>query len=249
MFFLWIDLARRWNAWRFYATLEVTSPMSWGSWILLFTMILLFLRMWTHVPMPTAVTTKNIFARTARWVWRLVARVGEWIAQWNRVWDVLALILGAALGLYTGVLLNTIPARPLWNSSILPLLFLASGLASGCAFLCLFIPGKQVHKLAPVALVIAGIEVALILSYILTLTTGTEAMQRASGLLLSGSYALAFWVLVVGVGVLVPALIESVETTQRRVPAVVVRFAPILTLMGGVALRFVIVYAGLESFI
>ncbi len=32
---LWLDLGNRWNAWRFFTTFEVTSAMSWGSWILL----------------------------------------------------------------------------------------------------------------------------------------------------------------------------------------------------------------------
>ena len=35
MFFLWLDLEDPWNAWRFYMVLKPTSPMSWGSWILL----------------------------------------------------------------------------------------------------------------------------------------------------------------------------------------------------------------------
>ena len=35
MFFLWLDLEHPLNAWRFYLTFKVGSPMSWGAWILL----------------------------------------------------------------------------------------------------------------------------------------------------------------------------------------------------------------------
>jgi protein NrfD len=42
-------------------------------------------------------------------------------------------VLGVALGIYTGILLNTMVARPLWNSAILGPLFLVSGLSAGAA--------------------------------------------------------------------------------------------------------------------
>jgi hypothetical protein len=42
-------------------------------------------------------------------------------------------VLGVALGIYTGILLDTMVARPLWNSAILGPLFLCSGLSAGAA--------------------------------------------------------------------------------------------------------------------
>ena len=41
--------------------------------------------------------------------------------------------LGIFIGIYTGVLLSAFVARPLWNSSILPVLFLNSALSTGAA--------------------------------------------------------------------------------------------------------------------
>ena len=43
------------------------------------------------------------------------------------------IVLGVGLGIYTGILLNTMVARPLWNSAILGPLFLVSGLSAGAA--------------------------------------------------------------------------------------------------------------------
>ncbi len=43
------------------------------------------------------------------------------------------IVLGVALGIYTGILLDTMVARPLWNSAILGPLFLFSGLSAGAA--------------------------------------------------------------------------------------------------------------------
>ena len=44
------------------------------------------------------------------------------------------IVLGVALGIYTGILLSSLGARPLWNSALLGPLFLASGLSAAAAF-------------------------------------------------------------------------------------------------------------------
>ena len=35
MLALFLDLAHRWYVWRVYITFQLTSPMSWGSWLLI----------------------------------------------------------------------------------------------------------------------------------------------------------------------------------------------------------------------
>ena len=52
---------------------------------------------------------------------------------WLRALAWANIVLGVALGIYTGILLNTMVARPLWNSAILGPLFLFSGLSAGAA--------------------------------------------------------------------------------------------------------------------
>jgi formate-dependent nitrite reductase membrane component NrfD len=63
----------------------------------------------------------------------------------------------------------------------------------------------------------------------------------AAGLLLGGPFTAAFWVIVVGVGILVPLAIQSLAAAHHIEHAPV---GPTLVLLGGLALRFVIVYAG-----
>ena len=50
----------------------------------------------------------------------------------------LNLVLGIALGTYTGILLSTLSARPVWNSALLGPLFLISGFSTGAALMMLF---------------------------------------------------------------------------------------------------------------
>ena len=245
---LWLDLARRWNAWRFYATFQASSPMSWGAWILLFAFLVLFIRILTHIAAPPSASPANLIGRIVRPFWRLGAAVGGWFSRLNLIWDAVTILLGVGLGAYTGFLLSTIPARPLWDSPMLPVLFLVSGLAAGLAVFVLLLPSGQGSKMAAMALVVGLVEVAAVAGYLLTLAVGTEATRRALDLLLN-NYALAFWGGVVLLGLLVPLAIEFLEVRRRHLSPALVRAAPLLILIGGLILRFVVLYAGLESYI
>ena len=124
MLALFLDLSHKLYVWRLYLTFEPTSPMSWGSWILLLVYPALLANALTHLPetipalakrAPMLVTISDyILARP-----RLVVAIG--LAN---------ITLGIALGIYTGILLGTLGARPLWSSAVLGPLFLFSGLST-----------------------------------------------------------------------------------------------------------------------
>ena len=110
MFSLFLDLAHKAHVWRLYTTFEPTSPMSWGSWILL-------------LVYPALVA--NLLLRPPEFLVRRWPALGElaarhlghvhyvkWVGAGN-------MILGALLGVYTGILLSSLGARPLWNSALL----------------------------------------------------------------------------------------------------------------------------------
>lgn len=245
---LWLDLANRWNVWRFFVTFQVRSAMSWGSWILLVTMALLAIRLLGHLrPWHPSARGAGRLLRPVAWLWNLAGRIGDWFGRWQRGLDVLTVVLGIGLGYYTGLLLSTIPARPLWNSSVLAPLFLASGLASGGALLFLFTGPREQSRLLPSMLLIGGVEVLLLLAYVLNFVFGNGAVQAAGDLLYTGNYAIGFWGLFVGAGLLLPLLIESWELSRRHFSPVIARLTPLLVLVGGLVMRFVIVFAGLES--
>lgn len=246
---LWLDLANRWNVWRFFVTFQVRSAMSWGSWILLVTMALLAIRLLGHLRPwhPPARGAGRWLLRPVAWLWNLAVAVGGWFRRGQRGLDVLTVVLGVGLGYYTGLLLSTIPARPLWNSSVLAPLFLASGLAGGGAFLFLFTGAREQSRLLPSMLLIGGVELLLLLAYVLNFVFGNGAVQAAGELLYTGRYAIGFWGVFAGAGLLLPLLIEGWELSRRHFSPVVARLAPLLVLVGGLVMRFVIVFAGLES--
>ena len=68
---------------------------------------------------------------------RSVRHASDWLQSRPRVvrtFGVLSLAAGSALGIYTGILLSSLGARPLWASGILGPLFLVSGLSTAAAF-------------------------------------------------------------------------------------------------------------------
>ncbi len=98
--------------------------MSWGSWILVLVYPVLILNMLLRVPEKIGEKLpmlKNI-SQYINDRPMLIKNIG-----------VISMFLGAGVGLYTGVLLSGMGARPLWSSSILWLLFLTSGLSGAAA--------------------------------------------------------------------------------------------------------------------
>ncbi len=91
------------------------------------------------------------------------------------------LIYGLILGIYTGILLSAFNARPLWNTSILGPLFLASGLSAGAAATLIMSKDKAERKqFARIDLVIIGIELFLNSPYVHGISCKHPGSDRGS---------------------------------------------------------------------
>lgn len=236
MFALFLDLAHRWYFWRMYMTFQPASPMSWGSWILL-------------LVYPALIA--NALIRPPAW---LTGRLPVLIALSERIGSrsanvkfigIANMLLGAMLGVYTGILLSAFGARPLWNSSILGLLFLTSGLSSAAAFVHLVAREEFEQKLlAKADNAFLTIEIVIIGMFLIGLLSSTAVHSEAAMLLLTGPYAPVFWVFVIGLGIIIPLIVQSLAVNHKVAHTPV---APILVVLGGLILRFVIVQAGQVS--
>jgi formate-dependent nitrite reductase membrane component NrfD len=237
---LFLDLAFKAHVWRFYLAFRWTSPMSWGAWIL----ILVY-------PVSLAVAVSGLGDGQAAKAAAFLGRFG--LAGPLRALRALSaprlgalrwanLALGVALGIYTGILLSTLGARALWASSLLGPLFLVSGVSAGAAFLLLFrISEDERHFVTRWDKLAIGLEAAVLLLLLAGLASSGAAGREAAGLLLGGPWTALFWSLVVIVGLVVPFLVETLESRLHlRATAV----APLLVLAGGFALRWIMVAAG-----
>ncbi len=233
---LFLDLEHKLFFWRLYTTFEPASPMSWGSWILLFVYPALVLNLLMRPPdfaierRPALAGIRDRLRNRKQFV--------RWIGAAN-------MILGGLLGVYTGVLLSTLIARPLWNSAILGPLFLASGLSSAAAFVHMIAPVREERELlakADNAFLIT--ELVLLGLFVVGLLSASEVHNEAATLFLGGPYTAIFWVFVVGLGIVLPLFIQLLAVNHTVRHTVV---APVLVIAGGLLLRFVFVYAGQAS--
>jgi formate-dependent nitrite reductase membrane component NrfD len=236
MFALFLDLSHRWYFWRMYVTFQPASPMSWGSWILILVYPALLANALIRPP--------AWIARRLPFVNALSQRVQARSAAVKFI-GILNMILGGLLGVYTGILLSTFGARPLWNSSILGLLFLVSGLSSAAAFVHMVATDPREQKLlAKADNGFLTFELVVIGMFLIGLVSSTRVHMEAALLLLTGPYAPAFWVFVVVLGIIVPLIIQSMAVNHKIAHTPV---APLLVVLGGLLLRFVIVQAGQAS--
>ena len=237
---LFLDLEHKLFVFRFYTAFKVLSPMSWGAWILVVIYPVSILQILS--------TLRSGYPQVAPFADRFA--VGKWLLDWceahRRQIAMVAIPFGIALGIYTGILLSAFSARPFWNSGVLGPLFLVSGLSTAAALVALVARQHSEKVLfTRIDLVLIAAELALVALFIINLASGTEQQLVALDSIMSGPYTFVFWVLFVGVGLLVPLLLELLEI--RGIARRVAIIAPVLVLLGGYVLRQVMIDIGQES--
>lgn len=240
------DLGRPFFFWKLFVALEPESPMWVGSWLLV---------AFLAVSLPYA----YLF---------LPVRLRPWTPRrpdaWKNVLAALALPVGVGVGIYTGVLLGAVPARPFWNTPMVAQLFLFSALSSGAALVMLALPRlgsralpEEVRLVLSADILFILLELFIIVPFILHGQLSTLAARRSLGAILGGPLTGVFWLGVVVLGLLVPLLVEAaaiaVSVVKQR-PVHVSRAleagVAVLVLVGGFLLRYVFVRAGqLSEFI
>lgn len=233
MLALFLDLEHKLYVWRLYTTFMVSSPMSWGAWILVLVYPGLLANMLLRLPE----TLRRMSPPLADLSDRLGAVPGV-----ARIVGGINVGLGVLLGIYTGVLLSAMGARPLWNSALLGPLFLTSGLSSAAAFVHMVArePEERV-LLAKADNTFLAVELVFIGLFLVGLASAARVHVEAAALFLGGPYTAVFWVGVVGLGIVIPLVVQTLAVRHRIQHTPV---APVLVIAGGLLLRFVIVYAG-----
>lgn len=170
----------------------------------------------------------------------------------SKTWGKVGVVGALGLGMYTGLLLAVVPGHPLWNSAILPALFVISGLV---AALCLITlaqlffakatrlenteAAESLHSLK-VWLVI--LEILLLAFHILSVLTMGDAGRAVGKHLLSGDRAFSFLGIQVLIGMIIPL---AILLMSKRSPAAL-GLSGTLSLIGVLALRYNFVVAGEE---
>ena len=230
---LFLDLKHQLYFWQLYTTIRLDSPMSWGAWTLMAITPLSFI--WS------AVYIKEIFPN---WDWKFsfLNKFESWCRQNIKIFAWIIIILSIILGVYTGILLSAFNARPLWNTSILGPLFLVSGLSTGAASIMWVskIPEER-RVFNKIDLILIGIELFFIVHLLMGFMASSQVQIKAAELFLGGEFTVPFWIFVIGLGLVVPAILESLELMGKHIP---INIPAILILIGGLIFRFIMVEAG-----
>ena len=174
-----------------------------------------------------------------------------------------------AVAMYTGVLLGGVKSFPLWNSAVLPFLFLVSAMSTGVCAVFLFarlVCPSEVEKLAFLERVhgwLPWVETVLVVALLFFVGLSSEAGAASVVALLTGQWALVFWLGFVVVGLALPLVLHL---AQGRVGAGVRdacgaevhgvcpqvesgracgAVSDVATIVGGFLLRYLVVMAAL----
>jgi formate-dependent nitrite reductase membrane component NrfD len=236
LFFLFLDLKHKLFFWRLYTTIKLGAPMSWGAWVLLLVTPLSFI--WA------ALNIRELFPR---WDWKydILKKLEAFFRKYRTYLAWAMVLLSVVLGIYTGILFSAFNGRPLWNTSILGPLFLVSGMSGGAAAIVLMSRSREErHYFARIDLLLIFIELVLIVHMFMGFLSSTQTQIDAAQLFLGGEYTAPFWIFVVILGLVTPAILELMEMKHKRIPWVA---APVLVLFGGIMLRMIIAFAGQVS--
>jgi len=171
-------------------------------------------------------------------------------AGWGKIARGVAglVVLPIALGVtvYTGVLIAA-TATPLWNTPLLPMVFVTSAMATGIAVVVFLFALFQIVKTtfdkdSPVPVLertVGGILIFQIVILVVFMLAGikTDAMK----LIVGPGFGLLWWVGVIGLGLIVPVAYGLKGGLKKPRLSLVVSA---LVLLGGFFMRYVILYAG-----
>ena len=230
----------------FKSFVNLNSWMTRGAWLIMGSIVVngLSALFWTN--------------KTAEWLERLWKPLGDGRKPIQIALAILGIPFNLGVALYTGLLLGVLQFRPLWNSALLPVLFVASALCTGLAVVAGYVSLRETasgaRKLGVVlwgCFVVLLVAVGAALAGYLNDRLGASAEAASSAqLITSGLLSGAFWGVVVVIGLAIPLLAGIIQLTGlgqklRAVAVAVPVIAVLSSLVGGWTMRFLILTAGL----
>jgi tetrathionate reductase subunit C len=226
--FLLAHCGQRLRVWHLFVYMRFTSPITWGSFLL------------TLYPINCIIYGFFMFRGNKRL---------------TRIFGFIGIPLALMVHGYTGFILAFGKARPLWNSSMMPLLFLVSAMVSGIAMMILvsvirdrFFTKARMINMDLLSALSRMLGWCLVFDLFLTATEivvhsiSHLGAQESTALLLTGPFAGLFLVLENLLGKVVPTIITLTPRTRLMVPLLVI--ASILVMIGIYTMRYNVVVGG-----
>ncbi|MCP5077815.1 MAG: cytochrome c nitrite reductase subunit NrfD, partial [Psychromonas sp.] len=235
--------------WKLMIYVNTTSIMSMG--VILFNVYMTVLFTWIAILFKDELL--QIINKFVGDKFNFIGDLIDKIKPLEGVIEVFLAILAITLAAYTGFLLSALKTFPLLNNPVLPVLFIFSSLSSGAAASLMFgvlvfkqpmhCPSvKWIHNFErPVVL----FELFLLICFFSGLVLGGGQKEVAAMAAIgTGFWASWFWVGVVGLGMLLPLILNFVSSEQTRHKGSFLFTVTGLSLLGVLMLRTFILYAG-----
>ena len=224
---LLVHVGQPFKAWHLFAHLNITSPITWGSFLL------------TLYPINCVIYGFFMFKGNK---------------PKTRLFGTIGIPLAVFVHGYTGFILALGKARALWNTALMPFLFLISAMVSGIALMILisivkdrfFSKEKAVNRelvfgLGKLLVAMILIDLFLVLSDVLVLLVSHAEAQEVAHLILTGKFAFYFLVVENLLGKIIPAFILLVPRFRNLTT---VTIASVLVVVGIFFMRYVVVVGG-----
>ncbi|MFA5354533.1 MAG: NrfD/PsrC family molybdoenzyme membrane anchor subunit [Thermodesulfovibrionales bacterium] len=244
MFFIMLDVERKFNSFWFFLSFQPLSPMSWGAWGVGLIIPVSFLYGLSVVP-----------AEMKGWLrFDVLKKLSDRLNPHMRILAKINFGLGIFLGIYTGILLSAFVARPLWNSSVLPVLFLTSALSTGAA-LAIILAKRSAVKLffTKIDIWLLSAEIVAIVLFFYGHYTST-APQRASIMPFFSFSSEYFWygtsILLISILLPLALVMKLMEVKEEhgenlsQSALMKMKLSAVMVLIGGFIIRLAFVYAG-----
>lgn len=225
--FLLLHIGAPYRAWHLFAYLNLNSPITWGSFLLLL------------YPLNCIIYGYFMFKENLKL---------------TRIFAFIGIPLAISVHGYTGFILAFGKARALWNTAVMPILFLASAIVSGIALMILVcvirdrffskekkIDRDLIFKMGRLLAWMIVFDLFLVLSDVLVLSISHSEAQAAAHMLFGGTYGFMFLVVENLLGKIVPFILLTVPRFRTTFTAII---AAVLVVVGIFFMRYVVVLGG-----
>lgn len=160
----------------------------------------------------------------------------------GRLLALVVALLALGLPIYTGYDLTVQQSRPLWNTPVMPVLFVALAVASGAAVSSLFVGGNDPAEatLRQYLIWSVGAVGVILVSILGTANYGGTAEELTFNILTSGTMGLIFIGLGIVAGTAAPMALLLAPVGRQQTGLIM---AALLVLVGSAALRYAILMA------
>jgi tetrathionate reductase subunit C len=226
-FFLLIHIGIPYRAWHLFVYLNFESPITWGSFLLIL------------YPINCIIYGYFMFKENMKL---------------TRIFGLIGIPLAISVHGYTGFILAFGKARALWNTAIMPILFLVSAIVSGIALMILvcaikdrfFSKEKKINirlleNLGKLLAWMIVFDLFLVGSDLLVLLISHSDAQDVAHLILAGKFSPLFLIVENLLGKIVPFILLVVPKFRNTATLII---ASLLVVIGIFFMRYIVVVGG-----